>query len=265
MITYCNIGQPGDRLVIHDVDSASLQKIYLDHFDLGMPVVREDMSDRPRSQGTNDFTSFYGARAISMSGVLFSKTLEEQATLLDSLKAHFSLYGSAQKEIVFQRLGRAYKEFCYGRVADFNAPIDTPGNMITWDAVFVCHDPRIYRRHTPDPATVSFKSKHVIHNTGTGIGSPPVIRIYGPADIGCGVKNSSLDVERTFELAREIHRGSHVEIDMATRIATLNGTRTQNVLKPGAWFWQLKPGTNHIQRFGGLDGHIEIDWREARL
>jgi hypothetical protein len=265
VITYASIGVPGDRLVIHDLDHSSTNKIWIDSFDLGMPAVREDMSDRPRSQGADDFTTYYGARAINLGGVLFSKDLEEQATLLDNLKAHFSLFGSAQRELVIQRLGRVYKEFMYVRVADFSAPIETPGNMVAWSSTLVAGDPRMYQRGTPDPHTVSFKSTKNILNNGTGINAPVVIRIVGPAEIGCGVKNTSLVVERDFELARAIKKGSVVEIDTLQRTVTLNGTRNMAMLKPGAWFWKLNPGHNNIHRFGKLDGHIEIDWREARL
>ncbi len=95
MIIYASMGRPGDRLVIHDLAHSSTDKIWLDGFDLSMPTVREDTNDRPRSHGIDDYTNYYGARAINMTGVLFSKDLEEQADLLDNLKAHFSLFGSA--------------------------------------------------------------------------------------------------------------------------------------------------------------------------
>jgi hypothetical protein len=265
VITYASIGIPGDRLTIHDLDQSSIRTIWLDSFDLGMPTVREDMSDRPRSQGADDYTTYYGARAINLGGVLFSSNLEEQATLLDDLKAHFSLFGSAQKELVIQRLGRAYKEFMYVRVADFTAPLDTPGNMVNWGATLVAGDPRIYQRGTPDPHTVSFKSTHTIANGGTGLNAPVVVRIFGPAEIGCGLKNTSLTVERDFELAKRVGRGSVVEIDTLHRTVTLNGDRNMAMLKPGAWFWKLRPGNNRLHRFGQFDGHIEVDWREARL
>ncbi len=264
MIIYANIGQPGARLDIHNLDSPG--KIAIDHFEIGMPAVREDMSDRPRSQGMDDFTSFFGARTIDMSGWIFSSGLTDLATQVDELKAAFSLYGSAQKQIVFQRLGRSYREFCNIRMSDFSCPIDVPGNEVAWNATVVAADPRIYRRMTPDdPATVSFKSNHVIVNGGSGINAPVVVRIYGPADEGCGVKNASLDVERSFSLTRHIKRGSVVEVDTLARTVTLNGERANGILDIEAWFWKLKPGANHLHRVGQLDGHIEVDWREARI
>lgn len=263
MITYCNIGAPGDRLDIHNLDDPG--KIFIDHFNLGMPAVREDTSDRPRSHGMEDFTDFFGARTIDITGCLFSSTLEEQADLLDDLKAHFSLYGSAQKEIVFQRLGRSYREFCKMRMSSFDAPVDVPGNMISWSASIVCGDPRIYRRHDPDPATFSFKSTHAVTNGGSGINAPVVIRIIGPAQAGAGVKNASLNVERVMTLSRGISRGHVVEVDTLERTVTLNGNRDNSILDFDSFFWKLRPGVNHLHRVGHMDGHIEVDWREARI
>jgi Phage tail protein len=263
VITYANMGQAGARLDIHNLDDPGA--IFLDHFAMDMPAVREDTSDRPRGQGMNDYTEFFGARTIEMTGVIFSSNLSQMADYLDELTAAFSLWGSAQKQITFQRLGRDYKEFCNVRLGDFSAPVDVPGNEISWSASLVAADPRIYRRHTPDPATISFKSHHTITNTGSGINAPVVIRIVGPAKAGSGVRNSSLDVERSFTITRDIGRGSVLEIDTLARTVTLNGKRANELLNPEAWFWKLRPGTNRIQRTGKMDGHIEVDWREARI
>lgn len=264
MITYCNIGVPGDRLDIHNLDSPG--KIAIDHFQLGAPAVREDTSDRPRSQGMSDFTEFFGARTIDMTGWIFADNLPDLADTLDDLKAHFSLYGSAQRQIVFQRLGRDYKEFCNVRMSMFDAPIDVPGNEVQWSASIVAADPRIYRRMSPnDPATVSFKSTKSITNGGSGINAPVVVRIYGPADAGSGVKNASLTVERVMTLSRGIKRGSVVEVDTLARTVTLNGNRDNSILDFDSFFWKLRPGANNLHRVGSMDGHIEVDWREARI
>jgi hypothetical protein len=263
VITYCNIGQPGNRLDIHNLDNPG--KIFLESFQIGMPAVREDMSDRPRSQGMDDFTTYFGARTIDMSGVIFSTSLSDLADELDLLKAAFSLWGSAQKQIVFQRLGRSYREFCNIRMSSFDAPLDVPGNSVEWSASLVAADPRIYRRHTPDPATFSFKSNHTVNNTGSGISAPVVVRIVGPAQAGAGVKNATLDVERVFTITRHISRGSVIEVDTGARTVTLNGNRANDILDVDSWFWHLRPGNNHLHRVGKMDGHIEVDWREARI
>lgn len=258
-LSRCLIGPTGNLLDIHDLDNHFDTGVMLTKFHTPAPDVRADRIDRSRGHGQIDLTDYYDSRIVELEGIVKGSDFDDLADKVDALGQAFAMDGVA-KFLRFKRLGRTdWEELIVTPGSALDMPIEVPTLVLPWSISLVAGDPRIY---TNPVKTLSFASSGVATNNGS-FNTPPVIRIYGAGTNG-GVENTELSTQNTIQLATVLIGGDIVEIDMAARTVTLNGTPNRGILDPASYFWKLGVGASTLSKVGGAD-HIEVDYRDARI
>lgn len=248
---------------------------------LAYPTVREDMSVRPASDGTIDFTRFLGARAVSITLHLMPVYTTNET--LDDIMARFAPFLQPDTPVTLTYTmatshGTPVRRSIRMRVSDFQAPLKSSWNrdlQLHW----VAADPNVYdinedwyrmlpmaqllgpgrvysltypRRYT---VTTPTNSGIQIQNGGTRA-TWPIIEFYGP--MGDGVSPTSFaysmvlpngtTVGGKIQFLPTFTFGSSewVTVDTRLRSVTLDGTlnRFSSLDMPNTVWAPLLPSTN---------------------
>jgi hypothetical protein len=234
--------------------------------DLGSPVVREVVNNRPDQNGVDDRTQYLAGRVVSANITAMSLG----AGKMDGIASSFAPYmvPSARPVLhyVLDRPGAAERVLTL-RASNFAAPIagaETRAIQLQWLAADpVVRDPTVRTvtawSGVPGPSGRTYPLVYArLYPAGTGspttgtISSPgdfgvrPKLRIWGPISaprVGFTFTGSPLPAAAiVFGSSFQIDAGHYVDVDMAAKTAYRDGTT--NVLSSLDWFatsWPVLP------------------------
>ena len=255
--------------------------------DLGFPAVREVVEAYPSSDGSTDYTSLFGARAISLTLLIMDgayaapQTRDELAAWMvpsRRVQMHFRYPGSETRMMTLRAnsmsnslsqsslrtnihdpqlqwvcpSGRIYSELeTFTEVPWSSQALDGLVFPVTFPVVF--------------PAQAGVGAQAVTNYGNTA--SAPVIRLFGPTT-NPGIENETSG--RTLSFYMGLGPGDYVEIDMAEKTCQFNGTpgAASNLRKnliDKEWF-TLAPGQNWLRYFsdyGDIPAQAQIYSRDA--
>lgn len=141
---------------------------------------------------------------------------------------------------------------CTGRIRKKNTTIDLTyanGGMAHVTLAFHCVDPRMYQY----PATTNLTWSNAINVNNTGnIEHRPILNLTGPLDNPSVINNTLGGADLHFG---SLSSGQVLQVDLLTRLVTLNGVAAPNyVLSTSNWWW-IQPGVNNIG-FSSLDSSL---------
>lgn len=281
----------GEELnVLPAVDNG--RRIFIEDLDFGFPIVREDMTERSQGYGADDYTMYYGARAVSLvvkivdqEDVRFAETLAELGGWMSPrrrIRMLFSDPGMPDRQMTLRAgnfQGPATRKSLQSGTTDVQLQWVCASGQIESQQLFdefIARDdtltlgrtyPLTYPRDYPDRGGIGAQ---LITNQGK---EPvyPLVRVHGPS-VGQILTNETTG--RTIQFADDfsIAAGSYVELDMKNRTAQLNGIPGSNDNMRGELikfdWWTLESGDNLIRYFaasGSSPTQAELLWRSAWL
>lgn len=283
-------------LMDHDANG-----IICDTVDLGYPDVREDTGVWTDADGTWDFTRFFGARGITLSGTLVDSARGSRSMSFQALVPFLS--PAARPILVYSFNADMHFAYMKIRAQGYSGPITNP--IITrWSGQWKCPDAISYDldvqtvtiipgitgsfgRVYTDPqetgiitATSGWAPNRyypsmggsaigLATNAGTAL-SFPIIQIFG----GCTgpiIRNDTTGQQFAMLSNYVINPGEVLVIDMrqkAVYLGTPNASRYNQVDFSKSTFWSLAPGDNHLTFDPSVaDDHAQaiITWQNAYI
>jgi hypothetical protein len=269
---------------------------FLEALDLGYPVVRDVVTNRPDTDGIDDRTQFFGSRAISAS----VKAVPGAGAAMNAVAASFApfMVPSARPVLhyVLERPGNPERTIVV-RAAGYAWPLNDPGFraiQLQWIAADpIAKDPAAQSAtaYAGSSAGAGRRYNLAFNRTypgGTGsaatatLYSPgdvtvrPLLRIYGPVTAPV-VAFSGGNGVAAFLPTLTVSGGQYVEVDCAARTAYVNGDRTQNVLTQMDWVtmnanggWpRIPPRTSVTMTFTGQSTsdttQVQATWNDGYL
>lgn len=263
----------------------------LDGVDMGAPVIRDSVENRPNADGTIDSTAFIGARVITLSisapaaGVLAQSVLRYGAPALRSTLTITGLSGYL--DLPIQATVRS------AGIATITSPEDHRRNRVRFVAQFVVptgilegislQEKAVYPSSTAAVSGVTFDlafdwsfgvTVGVIGAISILVGGTaavwPVINIYGPCT---NPKLTNLNTGRILGFTGlNIAAGNYLEINTANRTIRYNGLAADPRYSSVDWaissWWPLQPGINSVV-FDPLTSsppsQAVFSWRDAYI
>jgi hypothetical protein len=227
---------------------------FMETLDLGYPVVRDVVTNRPDADGVDDRTQLFGSRAISAS----VKAVAGAGAAMNAVAASFApfMVPSARPTLhyILDRPGTPERTLVV-RAAGYAWPLNDPGFraiQLQWIAADpIATDPAGQTATAfTGTATGAGRRYNLAFNRTypTGGGSPstvtlyspgdvtvrPLLRIYGPVTAPV-VAFSGGNGIAPFLSTLTVSGGHFVEVNCAARSAYLDGDPTQNVLTQVDW------------------------------
>ena len=267
-------------------------------FDGGFPEIRSVDDKRPASNGTFDFTEFFGARAVNLQLTLAPEVATEanltDQKLEDRLKIWMdpsrrtylyirtnplddyrrillrSANASGQINLVTKTEFRAVSLAWKGidgvfESADLQTDVLNPGAATELGRTY----DQAYDKAYAASDTIGSKT---IYNYGTAP-TFPRIRIYGPVT-GPRIENATTGDKLEFLAAYALVAGEFLDIDFREGTVYLNGDPTNSRYDKidfagglSDW-WTLIPGPNLVRFYPLIQAapaQAQIDWRSAYL
>lgn len=143
-------------LMDHDLNGITVETV-----DLGFPDIREDTGVWPDADGTWDFTRFFGARGVTLSGVLLDQINSEgtvtgsRSKALDRL-ARF-LLPPARPILIYCFNSDSHVAYLRLRAAGYSGPVNKP-NMTSWQGQWKCPDGFAYAMTPKSVIVVPFEA-----------------------------------------------------------------------------------------------------------
>lgn len=244
---------------------------YVD-LDLGFPVVRGVVDDRPDADGTDDTTVYFGSRAVSLSMVVQSGGGFTKQENLDRVVRFMSPRLRPELRYVLEEGGDERRVVL--RAANVAAPLVAPHwlsaqrALLSWVApdgvqelaveetglLEAAQDieagrvyPLTFNREYPESTPIGVAT---VTNAGNAP-TYPTIECYGPCT-NPRVENQTAGLQ--FELVDlTLAAGEFVEIDMRARTVLLNGLSNQSrydrVDFATSMWWPLLPGDNTLRYY----------------
>jgi hypothetical protein len=262
---------------------------YVGRYDMGVPVARQVVSDRPSMDGTDNRTRHVGGRNVILGLTLAGANRQ---AMLDSL-APFMDPGQVVTLIAKTERWDAYRRLRVKPVSGPDATWDNPGLLavtVGFQSVgspFFTGElhqstafptdtlpgrtyPRSYPRAYPTSAGTG---PALLYNQGSRA-AEWTARIFGPA-YGPRLIHAGSGRQVVFDDALHIESGDYLTVDSTDRTALLNGLTDASRYEfldfaetDSGWF-KLEPGQN-LMRFVGAAGTIapaqaEITFRDTYL
>lgn len=246
------------------------------------PSVRSNVEDIPEGDGATAGDFYYGRRAWTMRGRVVGQTANERNLSvsilqqnLRGLRSDFTLKSAPLGLPAMQMTGRVDQlRVTGGFVKEFQISGISP-------------DPRFYSQQqhiqvatgqasSPgasfpwafpvDFGGASGATVEVDCPSGGNFETPPLLRISGP--ISSPLVGNAETGEAIYLDGVTLSSGEYAEIDMGARtVLHSNGTNLYRYLRfPGSVWWQLQPGANTIQLWGGgttTQTELSVIWRDA--
>jgi uncharacterized protein (DUF433 family) len=226
---------------------------------LGYPEVRDVTNNRPDQHGIDDQTMFYGKRVVTAdivadaaAGARIDEVMSDFAPFMhidNKPVLHYVLDrpGAAERTLTLRATdyaasiaGADTREIHLSWIATDPFPLDaTVQTGTAWAAGVLAGRgynltfPRTYPTTSGGPGTTTYN----IHNSGD-VPVYPILRVYGPitgARVQLHNNDGSGDGAVKFIASYIINSGAFVEVDMAKRVAYLNGNRQTPVLTAVDW------------------------------
>jgi hypothetical protein len=250
--------------------------------DLGYPQVREVSSLRPDMSGTDDMTSLFGARVVSMTLLGFGVRRE----MLDAVapftqpSARPYLYIDMDGEIrriLLRPSGVAHTYVAPSNMVSLNLQWVAPDGVVEDETATVAiADPSAdaFGRSYPLVPSRSYlltsapAGAATCRNAGN-VATYPLIRLYGEAT---NPKIRNLTTGATLGFLMSVGDGEWLEIDTRERTVRLNGISSQSRydrldVLDSTWL-TLQPGVNHLWYTcdtSGVNARAEIIYRSTYL
>jgi Phage tail protein len=262
--------------------------------DLGYPDVREDINLRPDQHGVADFTQFFGARAVTISGAIVPSSTGSRQKALQAL-APF-LNPAARPVLTYQIDGDVGPRTLTLRPSDLSVPVTNPqvsdfqvgwkaADPFAYDAnvqtaivwVTVAGGGRQYNLVFPRVYPPGGVSQARTYNLGS-FDVYPTLTFYGPMT-GIQVTWTALSTPTItgyflFQPSYTIPAGSFVVVDCKNRTAFLNGDPANSVYSRlgylSSGFWPYIPaGGSTIWSLSANNtsaaSQVQIRWQDAYL
>jgi hypothetical protein len=225
--------------------------------DLGWPEVREVVNNRSGASGTDDYTRFFGSRAVSAS----IRALASLGAVVDGVASAFGRYMRPdlrpELHYVLEREGNPERVLVV-RAAGYTWPIDGTGTRnvhLAWVAPDpIARDPlersaSAWSGSSTSPGRNYDLTFNRLYPPGGGssttgvIDTPgdvpvkPLLRIYGPITAAHVKLTPTVGTPFSLYFAQSfvIGSGQYVEVDTAAHTATVDGDPLQPVLSALDW------------------------------
>jgi hypothetical protein len=260
--------------------------------DLGYPDIREDSNARAVQHGMMDFTQFFGARAVTISGSVIPSAAGSRQKVLHAL-APF-LDPAARPVLTYQIDADTSPRTITLRASELSVPFNHP-QVSDWSVGWKAPDPLAYDANIQlTIAGVSIfgggRQYNLVFNRvypagtgGTGVSTNngdftvyPLLRVYGPIT-GANIQwtpSGQNGQHLFFALNYTINAGHYVEVDCKRRTAFLDGDPSQSVYPQisfslaGSWP-VLPPGVRTFWTMQGSNtnnsSQLQVQWQDAYL
>lgn len=237
--------------------------------DLGFPSIRSSSDPRADADGEDDRTTYFGARAVTLSGTVVPTATETRQQVLDRLRAFLN---PRRRPYLIYTLEETGDERRIRLVADQHAaPIERPGSakvtvgwrgpdgvqestteeLETAAATPALEPGRFYPRTYPLTYPASVPVGAVVVTNAGNVTTYPVLELYGPATDPV-LENVTAGAKLAFT-GLSLGVGDYLEIDTRDRTIFLNGIETASRygfvdFSVSSWFG-LEPGENLVRYY----------------
>ena len=274
----------GNAVVLHDV-AATSKRIVTHATGLlggGVAPPRDSRRVRPQAHGGIDDTKYTDGKIVTLDCEAWSNVSVE-----DAEAEYRAMVAPMQQTLDVGPATLKWREGTAGLdlqrevkiMAEVDPPLQEAAAIIPFTAQFFSEDPRAYSQVLtlsvglalsaggggltfpftfPFVFTASSGGAVTVTNYGEKP-SPPIFRIYGYA---LNPQIVNLATQQRIVFAGEISTGNYLEVDVASRTVTLNGTTNQRNLLDSSnttWF-ELQKGTTYLQLVAGtFDASARLD------
>jgi len=249
------------------------------------PNIRQNIADLPEDDGAVASQSLLGSRPFTMTGWINAQTAADRNQAMAQLQ---QAVRGLRADATFRATPSGFPPLqVAGRLDNLRYSKIDNGFYKSFQLACVAANPRMFSQeeHVSSSSTSAGASMGapfplvfpVVFGGGSGaaasatltnegnMGTPPVIRIYGPVTTP---EARNLTVGQSIFVDTTLLIGEYVELDTAARTAVKSdGTNLYGSVRfPDSVWWQLQPGSNDLELRASVTGagaSVTVFWQDA--